>query len=279
MSSRSTGSSHVTETKVVPVSACTPVSVRRYSSALSSVWRAIAVREYLLSNEATTEETPFGPEVLVYKVCGKMFALAAPEDVPARMNLKCDPEQALDLRDQYEGITPGYHMNKKHWNTVLLDGSVPGALAQVVGVFLGRLLVAAELGQHLGQLQPRLGFLALSLGRAKLQVVADGAQSDQRLLLAHPVALVHLDQRVAQAGWCFLCDAHHAAAYTKLLTASITLSNTSRRTRSGSLSENGMRTARPNGLGYGASSRKPAVSSASALPDLLETERLPCLAT
>lgn len=76
------------------------------------------------------ETTPFGPEVLVYKVRGKMFALANPDDVPARMNLKCEPERALELRDEFEGITPGYHMNKKHWNTVLLDGSVPGDLVR-----------------------------------------------------------------------------------------------------------------------------------------------------
>lgn len=76
------------------------------------------------------ETTPFGPDVLVYKVAGKMFALGVPEDVPARMNLKCDPDRAMDLRDRYDGITPGYHMNKRHWNTVLLDGSVPGDLVR-----------------------------------------------------------------------------------------------------------------------------------------------------
>ena len=74
------------------------------------------------------ETTPFGPEALVYKVSGKMFAVTVPEDVPARMNLKCDPDRALELRDQYESIIPGWHMNKRHWNTVLLDGGVPDAL-------------------------------------------------------------------------------------------------------------------------------------------------------
>ena len=83
-----------------------------------------------LGMRGAEETTPFGPDVLVYKVAGKMFALAVPEDVPARMNLKCDPEKAMELRDRYEGITPGYHMNKRHWNTVLLDGSVPGDLVR-----------------------------------------------------------------------------------------------------------------------------------------------------
>ncbi len=84
--------------------------------------------ELCLKMNGAEETTPFGPEVLVYKVAGKMFALTVPEDVPARMNLKCDPDRAIELRDQFDGITPGYHMNKRHWNTVLLDGSVPGDL-------------------------------------------------------------------------------------------------------------------------------------------------------
>jgi predicted DNA-binding protein (MmcQ/YjbR family) len=54
-----------------------------------------------------------------------MFALLIPDEVPVRMNLKCDPERALELRDQYEAIRPGYHQNKKHWNTLDLDGSLP----------------------------------------------------------------------------------------------------------------------------------------------------------
>jgi predicted DNA-binding protein (MmcQ/YjbR family) len=74
------------------------------------------------------ETTPFGPEALVYKVAGKMFAVTVPEDVPPRMNLKCDPDRALELRDQYDTIKPGWHMNKRHWNTVILDGTVPDSL-------------------------------------------------------------------------------------------------------------------------------------------------------
>lgn len=83
---------------------------------------------HCLRQPGAEETTPFGPDALVYKVAGKMFAITAPDDLPPRMNLKCDPERALDLRDRYPGITPGWHMNKKHWNTVLLDGSVPAAL-------------------------------------------------------------------------------------------------------------------------------------------------------
>lgn len=71
--------------------------------------------DHFLSKPGAEESTPFGPDVLVYKVAGKMFALAVPDDFPARINLKCDPERALALRDEHEAITPGYHMNKRHW--------------------------------------------------------------------------------------------------------------------------------------------------------------------
>ena len=75
-------------------------------------------RSQMFSKKEVTEETPFGPEVLVYKVLGKMFATIGFENEVGRMNLKCDPDRALELRDEYEAIIPGYHMNKKHWNTV-----------------------------------------------------------------------------------------------------------------------------------------------------------------
>ena len=82
-------------------------------------------REYCLTKPNATEGTPFGPDVLVFKVSGKMFALAGLDEVPTTVNLKCDPDLALDLRDRYEQVRPGYHMNKKHWNTVEIDGGVP----------------------------------------------------------------------------------------------------------------------------------------------------------
>lgn len=84
-------------------------------------------REYCLSKAEATESTPFGPDVLVFKVGGKMFALAALDELPTSVNLKCDPDLALDLRDRYEQVTPGYHMNKKHWNSVVIEGRIPDA--------------------------------------------------------------------------------------------------------------------------------------------------------
>lgn len=81
-------------------------------------------RQYCLTKPGASEDVPFGPDVLVFKVGGKMFALAALDEVPATVNLKCDPDLALDLRDQYEQVTPGYHMNKKHWNTVEIEGGI-----------------------------------------------------------------------------------------------------------------------------------------------------------
>jgi predicted DNA-binding protein (MmcQ/YjbR family) len=88
------------------------------------------VIEYFLAKPGAEESTPFGPDVLVYKVGGKMFALAAPDDFPAQINLKCDPERALALRDEHESIIPGYHMNKRHWNTLILDGSLSAKLVK-----------------------------------------------------------------------------------------------------------------------------------------------------
>ncbi|MCB0765209.1 MAG: MmcQ/YjbR family DNA-binding protein [Flavobacteriales bacterium] len=86
-----------------------------------------AFREHCLSKPGFTEDFPFGPETLVFRVAGKMFALMD-ADTFSSVNLKCDPERAIELRERYEGITPGYHMNKQHWNTVRTDGSVPGRL-------------------------------------------------------------------------------------------------------------------------------------------------------
>ncbi|MDB6172878.1 MAG: MmcQ/YjbR family DNA-binding protein [Chthoniobacteraceae bacterium] len=89
------------------------------------------------------ETTPFGPDVLVYKVAGKMFALTVPDDFPPRVNLKCDPDRAEALRDQHEAIIPGYHMNKRHWNTVILDGTLPSALLKELIEHSYQLVVAA----------------------------------------------------------------------------------------------------------------------------------------
>lgn len=81
-----------------------------------------------MSLPAVEETTPFGPDVLVYKVGGKLFAIVVPDEVPHRVALKCDPERALELRDRYEEIVPGYHLNKKHWNTITIGGRVPTKL-------------------------------------------------------------------------------------------------------------------------------------------------------
>jgi predicted DNA-binding protein (MmcQ/YjbR family) len=81
------------------------------------------LRYYCLNKKGATEDLPFGPETLVLKVGGKMFALIFGEDVP-RINLKCDPAMAMELRRKYPSVKPGYHMNKQHWNTVEVNGSI-----------------------------------------------------------------------------------------------------------------------------------------------------------
>ncbi|MCG8348465.1 MAG: MmcQ/YjbR family DNA-binding protein [Chloroflexales bacterium] len=86
-----------------------------------------ALRTYLAQKKGSTEEMPFGPDALVFKVMGKMYALVAFQATPLRITLKCEPEHALFLRDQYPAVQPGYYMNKQHWNTITLDGSIPPA--------------------------------------------------------------------------------------------------------------------------------------------------------
>ncbi len=87
-----------------------------------------AVRTRLAAFPGAVEGMPFGPDVLVFKVAGKMFALLPIVGEPPRVNLKCDPMRALALRAEFASIQPGYHQDKKHWNTVLLDVSVPAEL-------------------------------------------------------------------------------------------------------------------------------------------------------
>ena len=83
-------------------------------------------RNYCVTKKGMTEEFPFDEQTLVFKVMGKMFALVPLERVPSQANLKCDPERAIALREEYDGvITAGYHMSKVHWNTIKLDGSIP----------------------------------------------------------------------------------------------------------------------------------------------------------
>ena len=82
-------------------------------------------RAYLLQRPEAVEDFPFGPDMYVYKIRGRMFALLVENVDVARMNVKCDPDEALFLRDTFAAVIPGYHMNKTHWNTVILDGSIP----------------------------------------------------------------------------------------------------------------------------------------------------------
>lgn len=84
-------------------------------------------RDFCLSLKGVTEDFPFDEEALVFKVMGKMFALTH-VDTFESVNLKCDPEKALQLREHYPGVQPGYHMSKKHWNTVLTNGEIPDPL-------------------------------------------------------------------------------------------------------------------------------------------------------
>ncbi|GAB3902012.1 MmcQ/YjbR family DNA-binding protein [Larkinella knui] len=83
-----------------------------------------SLRTYCLSKTGSTESFPFGEETLVFKVGGKMFALTSMDATPLSVNLKCDPEVAIELREQHDAVRPGYHMNKVHWNTVIIDGSI-----------------------------------------------------------------------------------------------------------------------------------------------------------
>ena len=82
------------------------------------------IRTYTLSKENVEEGFPFGEQTLVFKVNGKIFLLLSLTSQPLQFNAKCDPERAIELREQYECIIPGYHMNKKHWNTVIVDNTL-----------------------------------------------------------------------------------------------------------------------------------------------------------
>jgi len=82
------------------------------------------IRTYSLSKENVEEGFPFGEETLVFKTCGKIFLLVSITSQPLQFNVKCDPGKAIELREEYDCIRPGYHMNKKHWNTVIVNNSL-----------------------------------------------------------------------------------------------------------------------------------------------------------
>jgi predicted DNA-binding protein (MmcQ/YjbR family) len=86
------------------------------------------LREYCLAKKEVSEGFPFGETVLVFKVKGKIFLLARLDQPVLEFNVKCDPEKAVEWREQYAAVLPGYHMNKKMWNTVVVDGTVPGRI-------------------------------------------------------------------------------------------------------------------------------------------------------
>ncbi|MEE4116182.1 MAG: MmcQ/YjbR family DNA-binding protein [Marinilabiliaceae bacterium] len=86
------------------------------------------IREYCISKEEVSEGFPFDDVTLVFKVTNKMFAILSLDENPSRISLKCIPERALELREKYDSIIPGYHLSKTHWNTISLDGSVPDYL-------------------------------------------------------------------------------------------------------------------------------------------------------
>ena len=82
------------------------------------------LREYCLGKPDVEEALPFGPNTLVYKVNGKIFLITGLDEETLSFNVKCDPALAIELREQFDCVQPGYHMNKKHWNTIIVDGSV-----------------------------------------------------------------------------------------------------------------------------------------------------------
>ncbi|MCU7693956.1 MmcQ/YjbR family DNA-binding protein [Haoranjiania flava] len=86
------------------------------------------IRAYCLSFGEVEESFPFGDDTLVFKTKGKIFLLLSLDSEELRFNVKCDPEEAIELREKYAAILPGWHMNKKHWNTVIVNGELPGAL-------------------------------------------------------------------------------------------------------------------------------------------------------
>ena len=102
------------------------------------------LRTHLLTKPHTTEGLPFGPTALVFKVAGKMFALISLDDPDLRVNLKCNPDRAVELRERYDAIRPGYHMSKVHWNTLYIDeGDLPESLVHELADHSYDLVVAS----------------------------------------------------------------------------------------------------------------------------------------
>ena len=83
-----------------------------------------SLREYCLNKPNVEETLPFGPDTLVFKVNNKIFLITGFDSRPLQFNVKCDPDRAIELREEFPSVLPGWHMNKKHWNTIIVDGSV-----------------------------------------------------------------------------------------------------------------------------------------------------------
>ena len=90
------------------------------------------LREYCLAKAGVEEGFPFGEDTLVFKVAGKIFLLTGLTNNPLQFNAKCDPDKAIELREKHTAVQPGYHMNKKHWNTIIADGSLSNALLKEI---------------------------------------------------------------------------------------------------------------------------------------------------
>ncbi|HEX9514443.1 MAG TPA: MmcQ/YjbR family DNA-binding protein [Puia sp.] len=86
------------------------------------------LRDYCLAKKEVEEGMPFGDTTLVFKVRGKIFLLASLDSPVLQFNVKCDPEKAIEWREQFAAVQPGYHMNKKLWNTIIMDGSIPSKI-------------------------------------------------------------------------------------------------------------------------------------------------------
>jgi predicted DNA-binding protein (MmcQ/YjbR family) len=130
--------------------------------ALQIAMKLEEIRRILLAKRGATEEIPFGPGALVYKVMGKMFALVAEDAEPLYVSLKCEPGQARFLRDVFPAVRPGYHMNKTHWNSVTLDDSIP-------------------LPELLGMIDDSYDLVVKGLTRAKREELASRSDEDGRI--------------------------------------------------------------------------------------------------
>jgi len=115
------------------------------------------LRRWCLAQSGAVEDFPFGPEHSVFKVGGKMFALTSLEGAPLEVSVKCEPELAVELRETYDAVRPGYHLNKRHWNTITLDGELADQLVRELIQDSYDLIVSAFPGRTREQIQDGAG--------------------------------------------------------------------------------------------------------------------------